>query len=64
MALMDAQLSILMTTARALDSERRGLFLERVGAMLKLRGRFADGDVGEIADLALCGLVQQAETVA
>jgi hypothetical protein len=39
--------------------DRRGVFLERVGAMLKVRRRFDDRDVSEVAALALCGLVHQ-----
>jgi hypothetical protein len=40
-------------------ADRRGIFLERVGAMLKLKGRFSDRDVSEVAALALVGLVHQ-----
>jgi hypothetical protein len=37
------------------------MFLERVGAMLAMRGRghFNDDDVAEIAKLALTGLARQ-----
>ena len=31
------------------------LFLQRVGAMLRMRGRFNDSDVAEVAQLALTG---------
>ena len=34
------------------------MFLERVGAMLRLRRPFTDYDVQEVTALALCGLVQ------
>ena len=39
--------------------ERRAVFLERVGAMLKVRHRFTDLDVDEVAKLALTGLAHQ-----
>ncbi len=37
------------------------LFLQRVGAMLTMRGRghFSDADVSDVAKLALIGLAQQ-----
>ena len=35
------------------------LFLQRVGVMLKMRGRFTDADVTDVAKLALTGLAQQ-----
>ncbi|MGC1622951.1 MAG: hypothetical protein WA759_09150 [Pseudolabrys sp.] len=38
--------------------ERRSVFLERVGAMLKVRGRFTDNDVADVAKLAIAGLIQ------
>ena len=59
--LTDPQLEIIMAAANAVPVERRGIFLERVGAMLKVRGRFTDADVADVAKLALCGLVQTAD---
>ena len=59
--LTDPQLEIIMAAANAVPVERRGIFLERVGAMLKVRGRFTDADVADVAQLALCGLVQTAD---
>ena len=53
------QLKIIMTAANAVPVERRDTFLQRVGAMLKLRYRFSDTDVADVAQLALAGLVQQ-----
>ncbi len=58
-SLSDRQLSVLMQAARSLPPSRRDLFLRRAGAMLKLRGRFNDRDVGEIAELALVRLMQR-----
>lgn len=48
-SLNDQQLGVVMDAARAIDSERRSQFLERCAAMLRLRARFADADVVEIA---------------
>ncbi|MGB8156030.1 MAG: hypothetical protein WCF34_06930 [Pseudolabrys sp.] len=42
-----------MTAANAVPVERRDTFLQRVGAMLKLRYRFSDTDVADVAQLAL-----------
>ena len=55
-SLSDSQLQIVMTAAASLQPERRDIYLQRVGAMLKLRHRFTDRDVSEVAGLALCGL--------
>ena len=46
-------LQIIMTAANAVPVERRSVFLERVGAMLKPRGRFSDDDVRQVAALAM-----------
>ena len=58
-SLSDHQLSIVTDTARMVPVERRDTFLQRVGAMLKLRGRFSDADVADVAQLALTGLAHQ-----
>ena len=63
-SLTDPQLKIIMTAANAVSVERRGIFLERVGAMLKVRGRFTDADVADVARLALAGLIQTADNAA
>ena len=57
--LTDPQLKIVMTVAQTVSVERRSVFLERVGAMLRMRGygHFTDSDVSDVARLALCGLV-------
>ena len=59
LSLNDAQLRTLMSLAAELVPERRSEFLERVGAMLVLRGRFDDSDVAEVAKLALIGLARR-----
>ena len=57
-ALTDHQLATVMDAAATIAPERRDIFLERVGAMLKVRGRFTDADVHDVTALALCGLVR------
>ena len=39
-------------TAGKLEPERRDIFLQRVGAMLRMRGRFTDGDVNDVTKAA------------
>jgi hypothetical protein len=56
-ALTDTQLKIVTTAATDVLPDRRSLFLERVAAMLTVRGRFDDGDVAKVAALAAQGLV-------
>ena len=58
-ALTDNQLKIVTDAARMVPVERRDIFLQRVGAMLRMRGRFTDADVSDVAKLALTGLAQQ-----
>jgi hypothetical protein len=58
-ALTDSQLQTVMETAAGIDPDRRGIFLERIGTMLKLRGRFNDRDVAEVTRLASTGLVRE-----
>jgi hypothetical protein len=57
LGLTDNQLRVVMDAAKTLPVERRDTFLQRCGAMLKLRGRFTDGDVSDVAKLAMAGLV-------
>jgi hypothetical protein len=52
-SLSDQQLRTVMLAARTVPVEKRSQFLERVAAMLKLRGRVADDDVTDVAQLAL-----------
>ena len=62
--LTDHQLETIMTAANAVPVERRSVYLERVGAMLRMRGRFTDADVHDVATLAMAGLVQDTADVA
>jgi len=57
LALTDSQLQTVMQTAGSIDPDRRGVFLQRLEAMLRLRRRFDDRDVADVAALATCGLV-------
>ena len=60
-ALTDAQLEIVMVAAGNLPVEKRGVFLERVAARLRLHGpRFTDADLGAAIQAALTGLIQSA----
>jgi hypothetical protein len=50
-ALTDQQLATIRTAASSLDPERRDLYLQRVAAMLRVRGRFDDGDLIQVVAL-------------
>ena len=63
MALTDKQLAHVMDAARSLPIEKRDVYLQRIAAMLKLRG-VTDADVADVAKLALAGLVQTADSSA
>ena len=58
-SLNDVQLKTVMAAASHVPVEKRDLYLQRVAAMLTLRGRghFADGDVDNAVKLALVGMV-------
>ena len=58
MGLNDSQLAAVMDAARTLPVEKRDLYLQRIAAMLTMRGRshFNDGDVADVAKLALIGI--------
>jgi hypothetical protein len=58
LALSDAQLKTVMTIAAAIPPEKRSMFLQRVSAMLVIRGRFDDADVVAVAKLACSGLAR------
>jgi hypothetical protein len=61
LALSDDQLQTVMVAASGLPAEKRGVFLERVAARLRLHGpRFTDADLGAAIRAALIGLVQSA----
>jgi hypothetical protein len=56
-SLSDEQLRVVMVAASALDWEKRGAFLERVAAVLRLKtGQASDADVAAAADRALRSL--------
>ena len=59
-SLNDVQLKIVMAVAAQVPHEKRDMFLQRIAAMLKLRGRFGDDDVGDAVKRALVGLVHEA----
>jgi hypothetical protein len=61
LSLSHNQLQIVMDAARAVPHEKRGLFLQRIAAMLALRGRFSDANVSDVVKLVTCGLVQTAD---
>jgi hypothetical protein len=60
-SLTDRQLAAVMDAARRLPVEKRGVYLQRIVAMLAMRGRgpFNDTDVSDVAKLATVGLAQQ-----
>jgi hypothetical protein len=60
-SLNDAQLKTVMAAAHGVPHEKRSQFLERIAAMLRLRGRgdFDDADVADAVQQALTGLIQQ-----
>ena len=64
--LTDIQLKIVMNAARLLPGETRDTFLQRIAAMLAVRGRgrFTDTDVADVAQLAMAGFIQTADSAA
>ena len=60
-SLSDAQLKTVMAAAAHVPHEKRAQFLERIAAMLKLRGRghFNDRDVADAVARALNGMTHQ-----
>jgi hypothetical protein len=64
LSLSDEQIRAVMLAASSIDPERRDIFLQRIAAMLKLRHRVDDADVADVVQLALCGLVQHADSAA
>jgi len=57
LSLTGHQIEIVMDAARALPVEKRSLLLERIAAMVNLRGRrVTDNDVIDLTVLALTGL--------
>jgi hypothetical protein len=62
-SLSDSQLKAVMDIAASIDPARRGVYLQRIEAMLNLRHRFNDRDVADVAKLAACGLGPSARRV-
>ena len=60
LSLSHQQLQIVMDAARAVPQEKRAIFLERIAAMLTVRGRghFNNDDVADVVSLASVGLTQ------
>jgi hypothetical protein len=60
-SLSKAQLQIVRAAASHVPPVKRAQFLERVSAMLQMRGRghFSDEDVASVTALALTGLAHQ-----
>jgi hypothetical protein len=54
--LSDAQLKLVMAAAGGMPVEKRSQFLERIAAMLRLRGRghFNDSDVSGRGKIGVC----------
>ena len=63
-SLSDSQLQTVLDVAATIAPDRRSVYLERVGSMLRLRGRFSDDDVRKVVALAACGLIQDAHSAA
>ncbi|MGC2749125.1 MAG: hypothetical protein WA309_16925, partial [Pseudolabrys sp.] len=63
--LTSSQLRVVTSAAHTVPVEKRDLYLQRISAMLTLRGRghFGDADVMEVAQLALVGLAHLGMTV-
>jgi hypothetical protein len=58
-SLNDAQLKTVMAAAAQVPHEKRDMFLQRIAAILKLRGRFGDDDVGDAVKRALVGMIHE-----
>jgi hypothetical protein len=59
-ALTDSQLRIVWNAADRVSVEKRGVFLDRVVARLRLHRGFTDADLDDAVRAALVGLVQSA----
>ena len=66
LGLTDNQLRVVMDAAHMVPVEKRDVYLQRIAAMLTVRGRghFNDSDVHEVTTLAIAGLIQQTADVA
>jgi hypothetical protein len=54
-----------MDAAAGMTPEKRSTFLERIGAMLAMRGRghFTDDDLADVVSLALVGLTHRPDAL-
>jgi hypothetical protein len=53
-SLSDAQLRVVMDAAARLEQDRRDTYLQRIGAILRLKGRFDDRDCRRRCSARLC----------
>jgi hypothetical protein len=60
LALTDLQLRIVWNAANKVPVEKRGIFLDRVIARLRLHRGFSDADLDDAVNAALTGLIQSA----
>ena len=60
LALSDSQLRSVWAAAARVPVEKRGVFLERVVARLRLHGGFTDVDLDDAVHATLTGLIQSA----
>ena len=60
LALTDSQLRVVWNAVDRVPVEKRGVFLERVEARLRLHRGFTDVDLDDAVQAALTGLVQSA----
>ena len=60
LAFTDSQLRAVWAAAVRVPVEKRGVFLERVVARLRLHRHFTDSDLDDAVRTALTGLVQSA----
>jgi hypothetical protein len=60
LALTDSQLRIVSSAADRVPVEKRGVFLDRVVARLRLYRGFTDADLDDAVHAALTGLIQSA----
>ena len=66
LGLTDNQLRTVMDMAHTVPVEKRDRYLQRLAAVLAMRGRgrFTDTDVADVAQLALARLIQTADSAA
>jgi hypothetical protein len=60
LALTDSQLRIVWNAADKVPVEKRGVFLDRVVARLRLHRGFTEADLADAVHAALTGLIQSA----